>query len=230
MALEPYQVHLLSYMKDPSNEYALKLVGLISFSTTVVVVDVTEGHSLVMPLSLAFSTKCMMHDISLFHHLAACEMDPATTIFSEMTVTLTTTHMITATACKGGKIKDNIFHYEGTNSSLKALFDEPLDYVKKDILVSESLSQHHISVFGSSVHQENRATHLLHMHQESFATVDWYIAWVCKFVWSLSSVQRHDSTPLKHFQFKVWDPGFFFLFLIMWQGKFDFRYGFGRYS
>jgi len=121
MALEAYQVHVLSYMNDPSNENALKIVGLISFSTTVVVVHVPEGHSLVMPLSLAFSTKSMMHDISLFHHLAACEMGPATTIFSDMTVIRSTAHMIIALACKGGKIEEYIFHYEGTNVYLPTL-------------------------------------------------------------------------------------------------------------
>jgi len=130
MALEAYQVHVLSYMNDPSNENALKIVGLISFSTTVVVVHVPEGHSLVMPLSLAFFTKSMMHDISLSHHLAACEMGPATTIFSVMTVILGTTHMIIALACKGGKIEEYIFHYEGTNVYLPTLLSSCFVHTK----------------------------------------------------------------------------------------------------
>jgi len=97
MALEPYQVHLLSYMKDPTNGYALKLVGLISFTATIVVVAVPEGLSLAMTLSLAFFIKNMMHDTSLFHHL------------------------IIALDCKGRKIKEYILHYEGTNACLTAL-------------------------------------------------------------------------------------------------------------
>jgi len=61
---------------------------------TIVVVAVPEGLPLAVTISLAYSTKQMLHDQNLIRHLAACEtMGNATNICSDKTGTLTENRM-----------------------------------------------------------------------------------------------------------------------------------------
>ncbi|KAM1022093.1 hypothetical protein EV2_044212 [Malus domestica] len=99
-----------------SGDEALEILEYFSIAVTIVVVAVPEGLPLAVTLSLAFAMKKMMNDKALVRHLAACEtMGSATTICSDKTGTLTTSHMTVVKACIYGKIRDVGTSEEATN-------------------------------------------------------------------------------------------------------------------
>nr|XP_028962674.1 LOW QUALITY PROTEIN: calcium-transporting ATPase 2, plasma membrane-type-like [Malus domestica] len=99
-----------------SGDEALEILEYFAIAVTIVVVAVPEGLPLAVTLSLAFAMKKMMNDKALVRHLAACEtMGSATTICSDKTGTLTTSHMTVVKACICGKIRDVGTSEEATN-------------------------------------------------------------------------------------------------------------------
>ncbi|KAL2635517.1 hypothetical protein R1flu_006996 [Riccia fluitans] len=85
-----------------------EIVNIFSIAVTIVVVAVPEGLPLAVTLTLAYSMRKMMADMSLVRHLAACEtMGSATTICSDKTGTLTLNKMSVVKAWVSGRIMES---------------------------------------------------------------------------------------------------------------------------